>query len=546
LKGDEGLMMKYHLKIKEKLMSILLLINLIASIVFTSVYYIDLKNNIISGIDKQLYAIVYGTSNLIPARFFNRIHDATSITPAEHLQIMQQLSNYAYQTGTTYIYAYMQFDNKIMTVATSATPEELTQKTYEPFFYHYKTAGTSLYQAFHDQQPQVGEYTDKYGTFRSLFVPFVDDHGRTYVIGSDIPINFVNATLHNALFTSLLIGVVGFISVLTATFLVVNHIVKPLTQLIHFTSEIGEQDFVVNPVVQTELKQISINRCDEVSKLAQALCYMMNMLEKFIIRIRETTILNERVEADLRAARDIQMGILPQRFPPFPEHQEFSLHALIEPAKTVGGDFYDYFMIDRQRLFFIIGDVSGKGIPAALFMAITTTLFKNCVRQNRWPIHEIVSQVNKDLAAENPSFMFVTAFAGILDIRTGVIDYCDAGHEVPIIVRHQQRDLEHLQKQGGIALGLNDHHQFVKNTVQLLPDDVLFVFTDGISEAMNESDELFSTERIEALLAQHDQPSTTSVIEKIVQAVHNHAGTTPQSDDITALAIQFKGLPCIS
>ncbi len=522
-----------QLKIRDQILIVLVVINLIASAAFTWTHYRDLKVNIIDGVDKHLYTVVYGAVNLIPATFYDRITDAHSVTPEEHLARLKLLSRYAEQTHVTYLYAYMQFNGEIVTVATSALPEQLAAGEYEPFFKPYKTAGYELKKVFATRQPHVGEYQDEYGRFRTLFLPLTSANGSVYVVGADVAINFVQERLNTALRSSLLIGGAVFLVSFLLIYLVIDRLITPLVRLTQFTHTLGEHDFIIDETSNLQLHHIIQRQQNEIGQLAQALQQMAAMLMRYLERIRMTTAAEEREAADLRAAYEIQMGLLPIALPVQPH---FEIYATIEPAKAVGGDVYDYRMLDAHTLFFMIGDVSGKGVPAALFMAVTKTLFK-AHAQSGVSIDDIMRAVNADLVAQNPAVMFVTVFAALLDVNTGELEYCDAGHEIPLIYRHADRQLEPLEKRGGMALGLMPDYNFVSSRMTLAPHDTLLLFTDGVNEAMNEQRQLFGIPRLMQTFAQVGHQSPPQVVKDIVAAVHEYADSTPQSDDITVLAL---------
>lgn len=251
----------------------------------------------------------------------------------------------------------------------------------------------------------------------------------------------------------------------------------------------------------------------------------------------------ERLEGELSAARSIQLGILPSDFPAFPEHKEFDLHAMLEPAKAVGGDLYDYEMLDDHHLFFIVGDVSGKGIPASLFMALTKALYKSSAMRRQIAIEEIMTEANAEISRENPAMMFVTALSGILDIRTGLVQFCNAGHDAAILLS-PGKPVTTIQNTGGPPLCVLDDFEYPSDTYQLNPGDTLVLFTDGVTEALNPEKELYTSGRLETLLA--DQPEnieTASITETIYKDVQKFANGAEASDDVTLLVLRFLGPP---
>lgn len=242
-------------------------------------------------------------------------------------------------------------------------------------------------------------------------------------------------------------------------------------------------------------------------------------------------------DADLAAARRIQMGILPRRFPAFPERKDFDLHALIEPARAVGGDLYDFFLLEDRRLFFLIADVAGKGIPAALFMALTKALYKSVVLRRRAAIGEIMTEVNGAISRENPENMFVTIFAGILDLATGELEYANAGHDPPFVVCPGQAPTR-LAACGGPPLCAVDDFEYTAEQLVLPVGQCLVLFTDGVPEARSPSGELYSMKRVAAALSTAVGTEPAQVIAHLRADVERFADGAEPADDIAILAVR--------
>ena len=257
-----------------------------------------------------------------------------------------------------------------------------------------------------------------------------------------------------------------------------------------------------------------------------------------LVKERRTESDKAKIEHDLRIAHDIQMGIIPKIFPPFPDRPEFDLFAVIEPAKEVGGDLYDFFFLDETHMCFCEGDVSGKGVPASLFMAVTKTLVKAHAKSGMSPA-DILSQVNKMLCEENESSMFVTFFLGILDVDTGEVLYTNAGHNIPYII-HNDVSVTKIPNTKGIALGVLDDFQFETKSVFLKKNDQMFIFTDGVNEATNIKDEQFTLQRLENLLSKCSNcpPKETSM--RVIEDVYDFQGDAVQFDDITILVLHYR------
>jgi len=259
-----------------------------------------------------------------------------------------------------------------------------------------------------------------------------------------------------------------------------------------------------------------------------------------INRIKEQATEAEKrvMEGELAAAHEIQMSILPKIFPAFPERKEFDLHAILEPAREVGGDLYDFYSLDEDRLFFVIGDVSGKGVPASLFMAITMTLFKVNVEGGGSPA-EVMTRVNDQLSRDNDAAMFVTTVCGVLDVPTGELTLANGGHNPPLIL-----GADGLRAVAGVpsmVVGAMEGIPYPLLTETLKPGEVLVLFTDGVTEAMNGVDEAYGDDRLADELLKVASRPAADITQAILDDIRLFTGETPQSDDITLLALRYSG-----
>jgi sigma-B regulation protein RsbU (phosphoserine phosphatase) len=255
-------------------------------------------------------------------------------------------------------------------------------------------------------------------------------------------------------------------------------------------------------------------------------------------RERETAAQKERMESELTVAREIQRSIVPTIFPPFPEREEFDLHAVLQPAREVGGDLYDFFLIDDDHLGVAVGDVSGKGVPASLFMAVTITLLRAAGQGRRDPA-EVLRRVNEPLCRGNEAAMFVTLFYGVYRISTGELTYSTGGHPPPYLVREDGRP-EVLARTQGAGLGVTTSAGFGAATVRLQPGQGLLCYTDGVTEAMDAHGRMFGAERLEEALAV-DQERAAGTADAVRAAVAAFTTGAEQYDDLTLLALRRTG-----
>jgi sigma-B regulation protein RsbU (phosphoserine phosphatase) len=245
---------------------------------------------------------------------------------------------------------------------------------------------------------------------------------------------------------------------------------------------------------------------------------------------------NKQISQDLDLAQRMQTAILPAAFP---QSERFSGYAMMKAARQVGGDFYDYFMIDQRHLAVVIADVSGKGVPAAFFMAIARTVIQGISRESLAP-GETMAKANDLVCRENPLELFVTVFYGILDIETGVLRYANAGHNCPYIVSHTG-EVSALEGTGGTACGIMEGLPYEEAAITLAPGDALFMFTDGVTEAFDINEQEYGDARLAAALANSEGAVIEDLAGQVVASVAAFVGAAPQSDDLTCLALRYHG-----
>ncbi|MDO4803204.1 MAG: SpoIIE family protein phosphatase [Lachnospiraceae bacterium] len=294
-----------------------------------------------------------------------------------------------------------------------------------------------------------------------------------------------------------------------------------------------------NGVEREHFSVIDIRTGDELENLSRVMAEMERDLTNHEQHLKEITAEKERINTELTMATQIQEGMLPQVFPPYPDREEFDLYASMDPAREVGGDFYDFFMIDDDHLGIVIADVSGKGIPAALFMMISKTILQNtAMLGNR--ASDILGKTNESLCADNKMDMFVTAWVGILDIRSGLITCSSAGHEYPAVYT-AGKGFELVKNKHGFVLGGMEGLKYREYAIQLSPGDKLFVYTDGVPEATNAANELFGTARMLDALngAANDTPK--GILAHVREEVDAFVGDAEQFDDLTMLCLEYRG-----
>jgi phosphoserine phosphatase RsbU/P len=244
----------------------------------------------------------------------------------------------------------------------------------------------------------------------------------------------------------------------------------------------------------------------------------------------------KRMEAELNVGYEIQMSRIPTTFPPFPERTEFSISAILHPAREVGGDFYDFFFIDDNRLCFCIGDAAGKGVPSALFMAETKVLIRSRAKVDS-STASIITHINDELSQNNETTMFITLFIGILNVSNGELLFTNAGHNPPYLIRHGSQP-ELMDNRHGTVVGALENMVFKEDTLTLSKGDFIFLYTDGVTESKNQQSEFFTDQRLSELLAAQPYTSAEDMVKTVANEVKKHEDDSEQTDDITILAVQ--------
>jgi phosphoserine phosphatase RsbU/P len=339
---------------------------------------------------------------------------------------------------------------------------------------------------------------------------------------------------------------IGLLLVITAILTVLSVLfsryclVRPLNRLSGIADQFVQRQ--KQGTLGTDQKIIEVPKLDtgdEMGRLYHALQQMEQSIYDYIRDLTSITAEKERIGAELSVATKIQASMLPCIFPPFPNRTEFDIYATMMPAKEVGGDFYDFFLVDDDHLALVIADVSGKGIPAALFMVITKVLLKNSAQAGKDP-RSVLEEVNGQLCSNNPIDMFVTVWLGILEISTGKLTCANAGHEYPALCR-KGGEYELIRDPHGLVLACLDGSRYENYELQLRPGDTLFVYTDGVVEATAHGNELFGTDRMLTSLNRNTGALPGELLPRMKADIDAFVGEAPQFDDITMLGIRYLG-----
>ena len=422
---------------------------------------------------------------------------------------------------------------------------------YNAYFFMADSTGTLLIHPDEKRiiKKKIQDYVseDPHNVIQDLLGLQSDDDDKLVLEGQQVyitykPVKYTNWTLAlviPALYintTGYAIGGIMIVMILFGLLVVyffgrraIKKAVKPLKKLAASANEVAQGHF------DTPLPKVKSR--DEIHLLRDSFDEMQQSLTRYVEELKATTAQKASIESELKIAHDIQMAMLPKTFPPYPERTDVDIYGTLTPAKGVGGDLFDFYIRD-EKLFFCVGDVSGKGIPAALVMAVTRSLFRNISSYASEPA-TVVSSLNNALADGNDANMFVTIFIGVLDLHTGMLQYCNAGHDAPLLVG---RDVGTLPCVSNLPVGIIPDFKYQQQSASIDPQTTIFLFTDGLNEAENIDHAQYGDQRIysvarRVLAAGEQQP--LNLIYEMSEDVRHFVGDAEQSDDLTMLAVQW-------
>lgn len=380
---------------------------------------------------------------------------------------------------------------------------------------------------------------DTYNTNEDkVFVYYAPDPKTGWTITLEVPRQEIAKGYDKMFKTLMAIMILGILLLLAVCVYIINRITKPLENFAEAARQISHGDFDVKLPVITDH--------NELYDLRAALVSMKQSLNQYIADLEESTKSKATIEGELNIARNIQMAMVPKIFPPYPDRSDVDIHASLTPAKAVGGDLYD-FLLDGDNFYFCIGDVSGKGVPASLFMAITRTLFRNTAAVAKAPA-KIAKALNDAITEGNEENMFVTMFIGCLNLKTGELSCCNCGHNAPVInavptasglaYSTRVRFMDFVPT--NIPIGVMAGFDFEESVLHMAPGITLFLYTDGVTEAEDKNQQLYGDQRLLKTL-RNCKPGTTAqdIISCIAQDVQSHAVDAVQSDDITMFCLRY-------
>lgn len=506
-------------------------ITLLSSTLFTIYGFIQNVKAIENEIDKRLLIAAYTMPQLLPENYFDRVQTPDSIPENEHWANTRRLDMFLRNVGGTYLYALHRVSNQYFFVASAATDTA--------YWVEYTNPAPNVYEVQKTWGIDISTTPDPdWGLLRSVVMGHKDSAGRRFIVGADIHAYEVEALKRRAFLNFFLMGLASFLLAVVFSYVASTAITQPLTRLSTFTRRLVEGGFSADIRLDAGLFPDGNQTKAETAILAYDFDQMQSNLAAHIEQLKLTQSARERAESELRIAGQIQETFLPGPLAPAEFGGRVQLQAAMKTAKQAGGDLFDYFALDDAHLFFAIGDVSGKGMPAAMFMSAAVVLLRSAAKLWRDPA-EILRRVNDDLALRNESCTFVTLFAGILDVRSGEIVFANGGHNLPRL-RTAAGAVAPVPAKTNMVVGAMEGQTYARETLVLRPGDVLVLYTDGVTEAFNEAEQLYGESRLDRCLgARPAEASAAEILQGVVADVAAFAGAREQSDDITMLVLRF-------
>lgn len=381
----------------------------------------------------------------------------------------------------------------------------------------------------------------EYGWLVTGYTAVFDSQGNAVaVVAADVDANKIRDDLNSYLRTVVLAAfIVTIIMIVLFMMLVSRYITDPVQKIAKSAGDyVGLMDLNVSPD-ELIYETVDVRSNDEIRDLSRDVESLANGVRSYMANLESVTAEKERIGAELNVATQIQADMLPRIFPPFPNRKEFDIYATMDPAKEVGGDFYDFFLIDDDHICLVMADVSGKGVPAALFMVIAKTLIKNRALLGGSP-SEILSYANDQLCEGNEAELFVTVWIAIIEISTGKGLAANAGHEHPVL-KKAGGQYELVEYRHSPAVATMEGIPFRQHEFELSPGDEIFVYTDGVPEATNKDNELYGTDRMLTALNNNKDASCNELLKEVRASIDGFVGDAPQFDDITMLSFAYHG-----
>jgi len=463
------------------------------------------------------------------------VYEESGVTDDYFDQIQSFFTASVKETDLLYYYVFVPYEDDLMYIWDSGASEDEPPLGYREEY--MKDGGKEAVEAiYRPDPPEEMKITrdETYGYIASAFYPIFNSAGEPVaVVGVDLSMpNILRQITESVAILVFSVLLITGLSVAAMYFNIRKNLVVPLGQLNSAAKE------TVENIDQERELDLDIHTGDELETLSDSFERMYRELRDYVKENAAITAKQERIDTELSLAAKIQEDMLPNTFP---DREDFDIFASMTPAKEVGGDFYDFFMIDDDHLALVMADVSGKGVPAALFMMMTMIMIQNQAKTGKSP-KDVLTSVNDQICSNNKEQMFVTVWLGILELSTGKLTASNAGHEKPI-VKHPGGDYEMIMDKHGLVIGAMDGIKYRDYELQFYPGSKLFLYTDGLMEATDEDEGIFGSERALATLNRVKDLSPRELLEFVNREVERYEGNAPKFDDLTMLCLEYTGHP---
>ena len=481
---------------------------------------------------------------MVSDEFLCRATGPDSIPLKEYEECQRRFDAYAKDSGYQYVYLLEPGkDGKSITyIICSVLEGEIENGTATTHFFT-ETPPQEVLDAVNRVMTYRGTtyatYTSKYGSFRTGYRYAQTSSGRSLVACVDFSLERIESLSRRLVWGGFAEAAIFCVLFGLLAMWVAERIAMPLRELAGYASSLSSTSFRFDEDARQRLDLLGAASRDEVGKLASAFLDMDDALGQYIADLKETTAAKERMESELQIGHDIQMSFLRMCFPAFPDRPEFDLYAGLVPARQVGGDLYEFAMIDEDHLLLCVGDVSEKGVPAALFMSATQSMLRAFTHEGILAPEIILSRLNQALSDGNDALMFVTMFCSILNVKTGELRFSNGGHNPPLIIRKNSA-VDWLKLPHGMVLGALKESVYLPDACRLEKGDKILIYTDGVTEAMNAPHDLYSEERLIDAVREHADMESEALVRMLFDSVEAFVDGAEASDDITLLALELK------
>jgi len=535
--------LRQHVTIKSIAGIVLLLV--LFSMIVSVIGYRTFTNALLDQYAEGAFLTAQTAAELVDADRMDEYAQSGGVTP-EYMAVWDRMDNLCNTSGSTFIYVILpdRTDYRHITFIFSTIDHDSPYTIYDFGFVRdttndeYREKYKALYDLEADRELVIRDKgnieTDSHIT---AMIGLKGADGQVKGILCVQRQMDVLAAERNTFLNKVALALVGLLLLVIVGQGVYLHrvLLRPLNLITEEAARFSRE----NRAAEHKLRE-SIRNKDEIGALAESIDHMEEQIDTYITDITRITAERERISTELSLATRIQAAFVPHLFPPFPDRPEFSLYATMDPAKEVGGDFYDFFLIDEDHLGLVMADVSGKGVPAALFMMASKIILQSCAMLGHGPA-AILTKTNEAICSNNQEQMFVTVWLGILEISTGKLTAANAGHEYPV-VRKAGGGFELFKDRHGLVIGAMSGIRYREYEIQMSPGDMIFVYTDGVPEANNARNELFGTERMIAALNQDPGAAPEDILKNVRRAVDGFVEEAEQFDDLTMLCLEYKGV----